>query len=65
MFGSPFGVKIDNFFEAFISIRGLFFNENMIHIPTGCGLVEGSLIDNEWDELAFKRRWVKSSFGLD
>jgi menaquinone-specific isochorismate synthase len=65
MFGSPFGIKIDNFFEAFISIRGLFFNGSTLHIPTGCGLVEGSRIDNEWDELAFKRRWVKSSFGLD
>jgi len=65
MFGSPFGIKIDDFFEAFILIRGLFFSDNTVHIPTGCGLVEGSLLDNEWDELAFKRRWVKSSFGLN
>ena len=65
MFGSPFGLKIGNFFEAFVLIRGLFFNKNTIHLPTGCGIVEGSKIDNEWDELAFKRRWVKGSFGLN
>lgn len=65
MFGSPFGLKVDNFFEAFVLIRGLFFNKDTIHLPTGCGIVDGSKIDNEWDELAFKRRWVKSSFGLN
>ncbi len=65
MFGSPFGIKVDDFFEAFVLIRGLFFNENTIHLPTGCGIVHGSKIDSEWDELAFKRRWVKSSFGLN
>ncbi len=65
MFGSPFGIKVGDFFEAFVLIRGLFFNENTLHLPTGCGIVEGSLLDKEWDELAFKRRWVKSSFGLN
>ena len=65
MFGSPFGIKVDNFFEAFVLIRGLFFNKDTIHLPTGCGIVDGSMIGNEWDELAFKRRWVKSSFGLN
>ena len=65
MFGSPFGIKIGNFFESIVLIRGLFFTTNSLQLPTGCGIVEGSLIDKEWDELAFKSRWVKSSLGLN
>ena len=64
MFAAPFGVKLNQSFFSFIMIRGLFFDDSIISLPTGCGITENSILENEWDELALKRHWVKNEFDL-
>ena len=64
MFAAPFGVKLNQSFFSFIMIRGLFFDDSTISLPTGCGITENSILENEWDELALKRHWVKNEFDL-
>ena len=64
MFAAPFGVKFNQSFFSFIMIRGLFFDNSIISLPTGCGITENSILENEWDELALKRHWVKNEFDL-
>ena len=64
MFAAPFGVKLNQSFFSFIMIRGLFFDNSTISLPTGCGITENSILENEWDELALKRHWVKNEFDL-
>ncbi len=64
-FGAPFGVKVGGSFEASVSIRGLFWEDDELFLPAGCGLVEASELQREWAELELKRRWVKSAFGID
>ena len=64
MFAAPFGVKLNQSFFSFIMIRGLFFDDSIISLPTGCGITEKSILENEWDELALKRHWVKNEFDL-
>ena len=64
MFAAPFGVKLNQSFFSFIMIRGLFFDNSSISLPTGCGITENSILENEWDELALKRHWVKNEFDL-
>ena len=46
-------------------IRGLFFENDTISLPSGCGITENSVLNSEWDELALKRQWVKDTFGLN
>jgi len=63
-FGAPFGVKVGARFEAFVSIRGVFWEAGQVFLPAGCGVVEASQLRREWAELELKRRWVKSAFGI-
>ncbi len=63
-YGAPFGVKLGSRFEAFVAIRGIFWAGGQASLPTGCGLLKGSQVDREWEELALKRRWVRAAFGM-
>ncbi len=63
-FGSPFGVKIGECFESFVLIRGIFWSGNDVYLPTGCGLLKESVLEQEWEELIIKREWVKKAFSL-
>ena len=65
MFAAPFGVKVNDNFISYIMIRGLFFENDTISLPSGCGITENSVLKSEWDELALKRQWVKDTFGLN
>ena len=65
MFASPFGVKVNDNFISYIMIRGLFFENDTISLPSGCGITKNSVLNSEWDELALKRQWVKDTFGLN
>ena len=65
MFAAPFGVKVNDNFISYIMIRGLFFENDTISLPSGCGITENSVLNSEWDELALKRQWVKDTFGLN
>ncbi len=58
-FGAPFGVSMGD--EAFcvVAIRNVQFIKGKAYIGSGCGLVEGSQIEREWEELEKKRQVVK------
>ncbi len=62
-FGAPFGLWDDGRFDALVAIRGVWWNENQLNIPAGCGLIEASRLVNEWRELRLKREAVKRSLG--
>lgn len=64
-FGAPFGVQWSGGMQMVVTIRGLWWTPDLIVLPAGCGIVEGSAFDREWRELGLKRRWVKQAFGLD
>jgi isochorismate synthase EntC len=64
-FGAPFGVHWSGGMQMVVTIRGLWWQQDQIFLPAGCGIVEGSALDREWRELGLKRRWVKQAFGLD
>ncbi|MCP4847973.1 MAG: hypothetical protein GY899_08520 [Verrucomicrobiaceae bacterium] len=63
-FGAPFGVKLGDSFESYVLIRGVFWKGNDAFLPSGCGIVQESILHREWDELALKRNWVKEAFSL-
>ncbi len=63
-FGAPFGVKFGDCFESFVLIRGVFWEGKEAFLPSGCGIVQESVLQREWDELALKRNWVKEAFSL-
>jgi menaquinone-specific isochorismate synthase len=37
-----------------VAIRCAFFEKNSLHVYSGAGIVEGSVADQEWDELNSK-----------
>lgn len=49
---------------ALVAIRCLQWNENGTRIGSGCGLVETSDLQREWQELTLKRQSVLKSLGL-
>lgn len=63
-FGAPFGVAWAGGALFVVAIRGIFWELNRVHLPTGCGLVAGSELDAEWAELELKRAWVQRVLGL-
>ena len=63
-FGAPFGVKLGQRFEAFVAIRGVFWEDGEAFLPSGCGVVAESVLEREWAELELKRNWVRTAFGI-
>jgi len=63
-FGAPFGVKVGECFESFVLIRGVFWDRGNAFLPSGCGIVGASKLQEEWQELTLKRNWVKRAFSL-
>jgi menaquinone-specific isochorismate synthase len=62
-FGAPFGLWDHGRFDAVIAIRGVWWRQNHLRIPAGCGIIEASRLVNEWRELRLKREAVKSFLG--
>lgn len=67
--GAPFVVKNEERVEAVVAIRQLrwTFTENdkiRVVVGSGCGVVESSNVDREWDELEAKRKAVMRLFRL-
>ncbi len=58
-FGAPFGLWDQGSFQAVVAIRGLWWEENQVSLPAGCGIIEASRLVNEWRELRLKREAVK------
>lgn len=64
-FGAPVGIAWKGGAVFLVAIRGLFWENRTLHLPAGGGLVAGSHLDTEWDELELKRNWVRKAFQLD
>jgi menaquinone-specific isochorismate synthase len=58
-FGAPFGLWDHGIFHAIVAIRGIWWNDNNLLLPAGCGMIEASRLVNEWRELRLKRDAVK------
>lgn len=58
-FGSPFGVWDRGSFCSVVAIRGLWWSQGKILVPSGCGVIEASRLVSEWRELRLKREAVK------
>lgn len=63
-FGAPFGVPTPNGFLCLVGIRNIEWSHGSSVIRAGCGIVELSQPDREWQELKAKRDSVKSLLGL-
>ncbi len=63
-FGAPFGVMHEGVFHCVIAIRGLFWKDDEINLPSGCGLIAESKLEREWAEMTLKRDAVRKIFGL-
>lgn len=63
-FGAPFGLWHEGRFVSVAAIRGLFWREKLMQLPSGCGVVGESVFDHEWRELRRKREAVRSVFGV-
>ena len=64
-FGAPCGAVWPGGAVFLVAIRGLFWRDHQLKLPVGCGLVAGSVFENEWAELELKRHWVRNAFELD
>jgi menaquinone-specific isochorismate synthase len=58
-FGAPFGLWEEGRFDAIVAIRGMWWEDQHIMLPAGCGIIEASRLVNEWRELRLKREAVK------
>ncbi|TLD69923.1 hypothetical protein FEM03_14410 [Phragmitibacter flavus] len=63
-FGAPFGLKTPDGFYAVVAIRGLGWRGDEVSMPSGCGIVGGSVFDHEWRELRQKRETVSRMLGV-
>ena len=59
-FGAPFGVAGQNRGVCLVAIRNVQFIKGKAYIGSGCGLVQGSHITTEWQELKKKRDFIKN-----
>jgi len=57
-FGAPFGLKTGETFYSVVAIRGIGWEGDHVFMPSGCGIVGGSVFDHEWRELGLKRDTV-------
>jgi menaquinone-specific isochorismate synthase len=65
LFGAPIVFSLSRSESiALVAIRCLQWSENGSQIGTGCGLVESSDLQKEWQELALKRESVMKVLGL-
>lgn len=65
LLGAPFGVRwSDDNFLSVVAIRQLSWDEKFYYIGNGCGVVEESKFEDEWQELKLKRESVRKMFKL-
>jgi isochorismate synthase EntC len=65
MLGAPFGIRwSESEYLALVAIRKIQWNKTHYFIGSGCGVVEESDFDEEWQELRLKRESVRRTFQL-
>jgi isochorismate synthase EntC len=48
-----------------VAIRNIQFNENgVVSLGSGCGIVNSSELQSEWQELLLKRQTVREMLGI-
>jgi anthranilate synthase component 1 len=47
-----------------VMIRGLFWDDTHARIYAGCGVVEQSVFEKEWEEVKLKMKSIEKNFGL-
>ncbi len=64
-FGAPFGfLNPSGRSVVLVAIRNVQWLEDELFLGTGCGVVEQSRLENEWQELEVKRDSVRSMLGI-
>lgn len=63
-FGAPFGYVDGDSALFVVAIRNIQRFDEKIWLGSGCGVVEGSVPEREWEELNLKRRSVRELLGL-
>ncbi len=63
-FASPIGYMDGEVCEIFVAIRCLLWVGGRAFLPSGAGIVAGSDLERELDELALKRNAVKEALGI-
>lgn len=64
-FGAPFGVQVEQDRAVMIvAIRSVLYEKGLLKIGSGCGVVEASDAEREWDELELKRDSVRKALGI-
>lgn len=64
-YGAPFGIlNLNSVSEFAVAIRNVQWTQNEVLVGSGCGIVEKSVFEKEWDELKLKRKTVKDFLEL-
>lgn len=64
-YGAPWVWKFaEDHALGLVAIRNIQWNEHEVLLGSGCGVVQGSHFDSEWDELKNKRNSVKKLLGI-
>lgn len=64
-FGSPFGIHFPNGESlALVAIRNIQWSPLQAFIGAGCGIVQGSKVAQEWNEIKIKQSSVKQQLGI-
>ena len=64
-FGAPFGYVNGDFMRCVVAIRGVQWQGRKALLASGCGVVQGSVAEREWRELALKRESTWRGLGLE
>ena len=61
-FGAPFGVAVNEKAFCIVAIRNIQFIDGKAYLGSGCGLVQASQLEREWEELKKKRLFTWNRF---
>lgn len=64
-FGAPFGIALEQGYLCLVAIRNLEWDATGSAVRAGCGIVNQSNSNREWQELWAKRESVKALLGLN
>jgi menaquinone-specific isochorismate synthase len=63
-FGAPFGASGEFGDVCLVAIRNIQWQDENIRLGSGCGIVESSELEREWQELKLKRESVKRMLSI-
>ncbi len=63
-YAAPFGIAHEGVVELLVGIRAVDWDGKAVRIAAGCGVVDASSLEKEWEEALLKCRSVRSVFGI-